>query len=227
MFGPDPIDLYDPSPYGPLAYYGHLVIGTLALLAALIAFGSRKGGARHRLAGYIFIGTTALVAITSIAMLSRAFIPPLFMAVFTAVYALGGAWLALQKGSFRIRVAEIALFLFEIAGLVVFMRIALSAASTGTIPIAAPFVIAAIPLILLFGDVHWFLRPDMRRKLRLARHISRTVWGFIVVLRAPLVELAAAGWPLSQPVVVFGPIALAVVLLLYFRRRYSKLDSGA
>lgn len=222
MFGPDPIDLYDPSPYGPLAYYGHLVIGSVALIAALVALYSRKGGARHKLAGYVFLASVAVVSLTSVAMLARAFIPPLFMAVFTAVYALGGAWLALQKGSHAVRAAEIGLTLFEIAGLAIFLSIALPAAAEGAIPPFAPWVIAAIPLILLAGDANWFLRPELRRQRRIARHINRTVWGFVVVIRAPMVELAAAGLPISQPFTIFGPIALALVMLVYFRRRYVR-----
>ncbi|KWV92795.1 hypothetical protein AUC45_01155 [Erythrobacter sp. YT30] len=55
MFGPDPIDWFDPSPYAALAFYGHIAIGVVALSAALIAFGSRKGSIIHRRAGFIYI----------------------------------------------------------------------------------------------------------------------------------------------------------------------------
>lgn len=222
LFGADPIDLLDPAPYGPLTYYGHLVIGTLAIGAALVALYARKGGTNHRLAGYVFLGTTLLVCLTSISMLARVFIGPLFMAVFTAIYALGGAWLALQKGSRTVRTAEIALTIFEIVGLILFMRIALGAVAEGIIPPIAPWVIAAIPLILIAGDVHWFAKPQQRNRLRLARHINRTVWGFVVVIRAPLVEIAAAGVPIPAPVTVVGPIILGVVMLVYFRRKYVR-----
>lgn len=221
MFGADPIDLADPTPYLPVAYYGHLFIGTIALLAALTVFASRKGSKWHKRFGYVFIASVALVCLTSVEMLSRVFIAPLFMAVFTAIYALGGAWLALQKDTAPIRMAEYALFLFEIVGLMVFLSIAFPAAGAGIIPPFAPFVIATIPLILLGGDVNWFMQRRNRSQLKVQRHLARMIWGFVVVLRAPLVELAAAGLPVPGPIVIIGPILLALILLLYFQRKYG------
>lgn len=221
MFGFDPINLSDPSPYFPLSYYSHILIGIVSLSAAMIALAVRKGSKWHIRAGWTFLGTTAVVAATSVEMLANVFIPPLFMAVFTAVYAAAGGWLALQKETTTIRVAEIGLSLFELLGLVVFLSIAIPAARAGLVPIFAPVVIAFIPLLLLAGDLNWFVRRSERSRLRLARHLSRMVWAFIVILRAPMVELAAAGVPISQPFTIFAPIALGIGMTLYFRRRYT------
>lgn len=222
MFGPDPIDLGDPSPYLALAYYGHILIGTLTLLVALVAFATLKGSALHRYAGYAFGAGVLIVCITSIDMLREVFIPPLFMAVFTAIYAFGGAWLALQRRSRAVLLSELGLTLFEIVGLIIFLSIAVPAARAGLIPPFAPLVIALIPIILLVGDANWFLQQKSRARLRIARHLSRMIWAFAVVLRAPLVELAAAGLPLSQGVVTFGPMGVAVLMLWYFRRKYVR-----
>ena len=221
MFGPDPIDLLDPSPYGPLAYYGHIGIGTAALAAVFLGFYSRKGGATHRVAGYVFMGAVGFVCLTSISMLSRNFIPPLFMAVFTSAYAVAGGWLALQRRSLKVRAAEIGLSLFLLAGILLFMTRALPAVSAGIVPPFAPFVILAIPVILLAGDLNWFLKRQSQKALRWRRHVNRMIWAFVVVFRAPLVELAAAGLPISQPVTIFGPILLGLLLLAYFQRRYG------
>lgn len=222
MFGPDPIDLYDPSPYGPLAYYGHLLIGVVALGAALIAFFVTKGGRVHRLSGYVFITAVGAVCLTSVSMLNEAFIPPLFMAVFTAAYCLGGAWLALHRRSTAVLAAEAGLSVFELIGLLIFFQIAFAAVADGIIPAFAPFVIAAIPAALLIGDLNWFFRQGTRSSLRISRHLSRMVWGFVVVLRAPMVELAAGGLPIPQPVVIIGPILLAIGMIWYFRRKMTK-----
>ena len=220
MFGPDPIDFLDPSPYEPLAYYGHIVIGLVALAAVLLGFYSRKGGATHRYAGYVFMASVGIVCLTSISMLSRNFIPPLFMAVFTAAYAVAGGWLALQRRSLKVRTAEIALSLFLLAGIFLFMTRALPAVSAGIVPPFAPFVIMAIPCILLAGDLNWFVKRESQKALRWRRHVNRMIWAFVVVFRAPLVELAAAGLPISQPVTIFGPILLGLVMLVYFQQRY-------
>ncbi|NNC53374.1 MAG: hypothetical protein HKO08_10085 [Erythrobacter sp.] len=211
----------DPSPYGALAYYGHILLGTLTILAALSALSVFKGGKLHRRAGYVFLAGLAIVCITSVSMLAQVFIAPLFMAVFTAAYAAAGAWLALRKGSNRVIAAEAMLSVFELVGLVLFLSIAIPAVARGIIPPFGPVVIASIPLVLLAGDANWFLNRHRRAELRIRRHLARMVWAFVVVIRAPLVELAAAGLPLSQPFVIFGPIALAVVMLYYFLRRYG------
>lgn len=222
MFGPDPIDLYDPSPYWPIAYYGHLLIGIVALIAAFLAFSVRKGGPTHRLSGYVYIAAIGVVCFTSISMLRNVFIPPLFMAAFTAVYCVGGAWFALRRRSSAVVAAEASLTIFELVGLMIFLRIALGAVEEGLIPPFAPYVIATIPVILLIGDVNWFLKQEQRARLRISRHLSRMVWGFVVVLRAPLVELAAAGVPIPPSTFIFGPILLVVAMMWYFRRQFAR-----
>ncbi len=221
MFGPDPIDIFDPSPYWPLAYYGHYILGTVALVAVFTALGVRKGMGTHRIAGLVFMGAVALLSLTSISMLIDRFIPPLMMAVVTSVCAIGGAYLALQKASIMVRSAEIALSLVLLAGLVAFLSVAVPEVMAGRIPIVAPVIIAIIPAILVTGDAIWLFNPDKRRTRRVARHLSRMVWGFVVVLRAPLVEIAAAGVPIPPAVVIVGPIALGVAMIWYFQRKYG------
>ena len=220
VFGPDPIDLTNPAPYWAVAYYGHLLIGTVALLASLVALAVRKGGPLHRKSGLLFGACLLIVCLTSIDMLREAFIAPLFMAAFTSGYAFAGGWLALQPGSRKVYLAEYSLSIFEILALLYFLSIALAAVNEGIVPPIAPAVIAAIPLILLAGDAHWYWRKADRAKLRIARHLSRMIWTFVVVLRAPLVELAAGGLPISPAVVVVGPLILAPVMVYYFRRKH-------
>jgi len=227
MFGPDPIDFFDPTPYGALSYYGHYLFGSVVLLAAIAAFSLKKGRGLHPIAGLVFLVTCAVLTGTSISMLAVNFIPPLAMATVTAVYALGGGYLALQPASPKVIAGEYALTALEIVGLLIFLAIAIPTAMAGIIPPFAPLVIAIVPLILLIGDVHWFANSDRRQKLRVARHLSRMIWGFVVVLRAPLVELAAAGFPISAPVTIFGPIILGFAFLWYFQRKFGGKPFGA
>ena len=226
MFGPDPIDLLDYAPYAPWAYYGHMGIGILALLSAIAAFTAIKGKSRHRISGYVYIASVSFVAITTISLLADNFIAPLMVALCTATYAIGGAWLALQRDGPKVRLGERTLTVFEIAALVVFLTISIPAVRAGLIPPFAPLVILFIPCILLVGDINWFRHPERRRQLRVQRHLARMVWGFVVVLRAPLVELAAAGWPISQATSIFAPILLGLAMLWYFQRRWGGLPFG-
>lgn len=226
MFGPDPIDIFDPAPYGAIAYYGHYLFGTIALIAVFTALSVRKGLGTHRLAGLIYIGAVAVLSVTTISMLADRFVPPLMMAVVTSVYAVGGAYLALQKGTRAVRLTEAGLTGLQLAGLIVFLAIAVPEALSGKIPLVAPAIIAIIPVILLVGDAIWFFNPAKRQKMRVARHLSRMVWGFVVVLRAPLVEIAAAGVPIPPPVVIVGPIVLGVAMVWYFQRKFGGSPFG-
>ena len=226
MFGPDPINFFDPSPYGALAYYGHYLFGTVVLLASLIALIVKKGRGTHRTAGLVFIFGTALLSLTSVSMLIDRFIPPLMMAVVSSVCAIGGAYLALQKPTRWVRTSEYALTLAQAVGLAVFLSIAIPEAAAGRIPVVAPIVIAVIPLILLAGDALWYARSSQRQRYRIARHLSRMIWGFVIVLRAPMVEIAAAGVPIPVPVTIIGPILLAFAMLAYFLLRYAPSSKG-
>lgn len=160
-------------------------------------------------------------------MLIDRIIPPLAMAVLVSYYAVGGAYLALQKCSTLIRAAEITLALVLLVALTGFFLAAIPVVREGLIPPYAPFVIAIIPVIMLVGDANWHLSQKHRPKLRMARHMSRMIWGFVVVQRAPLVELAAAGLPPdAQMIYVLGPIALGVAMLWYFQRKYGGSPFG-
>ncbi|WP_299192262.1 hypothetical protein [uncultured Erythrobacter sp.] len=226
MFGADPIDIFDPSPYSAIAYYGHFVLGTVALLAVFTALAVKKGKGLHRQAGLTFLFACAGLALTNISLLMEQFIAPLMMGAITSLAAMGGAYLALQARTMQVRAGEMALAAAQLAGLIWFLSIAIPEAASGNIPIIAPIVIAIIPLILLAGDVNWMLRPERQRQMRVARHLSRMIWAFVVVLRAPLVEFAAAGLPIPGPVVVIGPIGLGAVMIWYFQRRYGGSPFG-
>ncbi|KWV92796.1 hypothetical protein [Erythrobacter sp. YT30] len=160
-------------------------------------------------------------------MLIKVTIPPLAMAVFTSIYAIGGAYLALQPGTAKVRLGEKTLFGMELAAFGFFMVMAIPAVAKGFIPFDAPFVIAIIPVILLIGDVNWLRNADKRKEMRIARHLSRMIWGFVVVVRAPLVELAAGGYlPQFQMLYVIGPIIVGIGMIWYFQQKHGGTPFG-
>ena len=77
LFAPDPIDFFDPLPYGPLEYQGHMAIGAIWFVAAVVAFFATKGSKAHIRAGQICIIGVLLVAVSAIAMLAIEMVPPL------------------------------------------------------------------------------------------------------------------------------------------------------
>ena len=225
MFGYDPIDLFDPTPYDGLSYYAHLALGLLGLLAAMLAFLARKGSRIHIRSGQVFMGAIVVVALTSASMLSVNFVPPLFLAMVSVLYAIGSGWLALQPRTRRVAIGEFTLFAVETAALITFLYFGIHAALAGTVPLFGPLSLTAIPLILLAGDVHWFAKSGQRKALRLRRHLARMIWATIIAVRAPLVELAAAGVPIPAPVLVIGPVILGAAILWWAQRRFATLSS--
>ncbi|MFL0356819.1 hypothetical protein ACI5KX_10105 [Erythrobacter sp. GH1-10] len=222
LFAPDPIDFFDPAPYSLIEYQGHMIVGTIWFVAALIAFYARKGSPLHIRAGQVCIVTVLIVAVTAIVMLAVEMVPPLALNAVTSSYAVITAWLALKPATSKVRAAEYALTALEIAALALFLALALPNVLNGTVPLIGPGIVVLVPLILLAGDVNFYARPSQRSKLRVRRHLARMVWAFVIVLRAPLVEFETAGfYDIPDPLLVAGPVLLGVVMLVYFQRRYS------
>ncbi len=91
-------------------------------------------------------------------------------------------------------------------------------------PFVGPLVVAAVPLVLLLGDLNFYLRPAKRSQIRLRRHLARMAWAFAVMLRAPLVEFQTGGFiPVPDLVVFFAPLVIGLALLLYFQARFGSL----
>lgn len=223
LFGPDPIDFLDPSPYSPLEYYGHLLIGAIWFFAGLTALASIKGSRIHVLAGKICIYSVLLIAFTSVVMLAVEFVPPLALNAITASYAVLTGWLALKPARGNVRRYEIALSVIEALALAAFLAIALPNVLAGNVALIGPGIVVLVPTILLAGDVNWHLRQKKRPALRVRRHLARMVWAFVIVLRAPLVEFETAGFfDLPDPVLIIGPVLLGLALLAYFQSRGSR-----
>lgn len=228
LFVADPINFFDPMPYSYLEYQGHMIVGAIWFVAALVAFFVTKGSPLHVRAGQICIISVFFIAITSFVMLAVEFVPPLALNAATSSYAVLGGWLALKPGSTNVRRAEWALTIFEIGVLAIFLSIAIpNMLNAGVAPIG-PGIVALVPVILIAGDIHWHYRQSDRSRLRVARHLARMVWAFAIVLRAPLVEFETGGfYDLPDPLLVVGPVLLGLVMLLYFQWKYGSLKVRA
>ncbi|MEL6547632.1 MAG: hypothetical protein AAFQ82_23615 [Myxococcota bacterium] len=209
----------DPSPYSAISYYGHLLAGSIVLVSILVAFLARKGSSTHVRAGKVFTVFIVLTCVSSALMLFMRFVPPLFLATATTIYALCGGWLCLRPRTRAVAVTEYLLSGIELIVLSVFLFIGVSAALAGRVPLFAPLVVAIIPALLLVEDFRWFLGPGHRNAKRVSRHLERMIWASIIAVRAPLVEITAAGVPIPAPVLLFGPVLIGVGAILWSRRR--------
>lgn len=218
MIPTDPVNLLNPSPFGPLSYYGHMTIGLFGWIAAFTALASKKGSRTHIWAGRVFIVSAVIVAITSLVLLATRMAPPLLVAAVTSVYAVATAYLALKPPTTAVKRAEYGLFAFELALLLLFSVMASINIAAGNINPVGPIVIAIIPIILLAGDMNFFGKADQRARLRIRRHLARMIWAFIIVVRAPLAEFYQE---LSLPVgfILFGPLVVAPLMIWLFSRK--------
>lgn len=221
MIPVDPVDLTNPAPFDALSYYGHIVIGIIGLLSAVVALSTKKGTTIHVLAGRTFATCILVVAITSLILLSVRMAPPLLVAALTAVYAIGTAILALRPASRKIQAMEYGLFIFEIAVVAIFLTFAVPQIIAGNIPPIGPVVILIIPVILLAGDIHFFRNTGRRTALRIRRHLARMIWAFVIAVRAPLAEIYSQ-LEIPVAVILFGPLVIAPAMIVLFLRRYPK-----
>ncbi|EAQ29975.1 hypothetical protein NAP1_04345 [Erythrobacter sp. NAP1] len=228
LFAPDPIDFFDPVPYSLVEYQGHMIVGGIWFVAALVAFFATKGSRLHIRAGQVCIASVLLIGVTALVMLAREFIAPLALNAVTSSYAVITAWLALKPSSANVRSAEVALSVIEVAAVAAFLAIALPNVMSGLVPPIGPVVVLLVPLILLGGDINWHLRQHDRARLRVGRHLARMIWAFVIVLRAPLVEFETAGfYELPDPLLVAGPVLLGAVMLFYAQYRFAGPTRGS
>lgn len=223
LFLPDPIDFFDPAPYSFIEYQGHMIVGSIWFIAALIAFASAKGKWLHVRAGQVCIVGVLLIAATAFAMFTVDLIPPLALNAVTGLYAVLGGWLALKPATSGVRTAEKALTGVEAAALAAFLAYAVPNVLDGSAPPIGPGIIAAVPVILLAGDLNWHMRPSDRARLRVRRHLARMVWAFATVVRPAIVEFETAGfYDLPDPLLVVGPLLLGAALVAWFQLRYGR-----
>lgn len=215
----EPIDLSSATPFDPFSYYIHILVGLIAISAALIALFVRKGSKPHILAGRVFAIGVTIVAVSSLALLSVRMIPPLLVATFLSVYTAGTALLALRPAGALVKVAEYSLsaLIVVIAGL--FVQMSIPHVVQGNIPAIGPIVILAIPFILLIGDVNFYRQPSRRQELRVRRHLARMIWALVVVIRAPIVEVNVV-LQIPTPLILIGPLVVAPVLIWFFMRKF-------
>ncbi|MEO9468565.1 hypothetical protein [Parasphingorhabdus sp.] len=215
MIPVDPVNIFDPAPFGPFSYYAHIGIGVIGLLAAILALSTKKGSPVHIWSGRTFMVCVVLVAITALILLATRMAPPLMVAACASVYAIATAWLALKPGSDKVRRAEYGWSIFLLAVMAVFTSMAIPTVLAGQIPAIGPLVICIIPLVLLAGDANFFVKPDQREALRIRRHLARMIWAFVISVRAPLAEFYAE---LDIPVafILFGPLIVAPMMIWFF-----------
>ena len=219
------LNLLDPSPYHFLTYYSHILLGTVAIIAAAIAIYSIKGGKWHRKAGTVYMIGMGIAALTAFITLIHNFNGPTIANAMIVIYAAGGAYLATRRNSALALNGDWALFALGLMTTITFGMMAGQRVAEGVVPAIAPLGIGLPLLVLLALDLNYLLRgSEYRRTHRLRRHVSRIAWALLVTVRAPVNELRDV-IGINQPTVVFAPYLLVVVVLVLFWRKASRMEA--
>lgn len=232
--------MLESSPFNPLVYWPHVVLGISSIAFAFIAIGSRKGGQRHRQAGRLFAITMSIAALTAAAFSFVRFAPPALFSAVVALYGIGMAVLSLRRRDGALRRLEVSLS-------VVPALIALVAAIAAVMALLPPPPGVEVPLFmrltmsslslavailfaaLAFGDVRFLRSATPTRSRRYRRHAMRMALAVTEILRAPLISFGpplGADGLLSFPVYFFGPFFLIPAIYFLAMPQWLKAANG-
>lgn len=224
---PAEFDLLDPSPHHFATYYSHIALGTLAVLAALVALYAIKGSRVHRNAGKLYLLGMGVAAITALFTISVNFPGPIVVNAALALYAGGGAYLATRRRSAAILRTEWLLFALGLIALIGFSLLASRQVLSGNIPLAAPLGVGGPLLILVLLDLNFLLRSDeYRARHRIQRHVSRIAWVLLLTVRNPVNEMRDV-IGINQETVTFAPYLVPVAVLAIFGPKARRMDGAA
>jgi uncharacterized membrane protein len=195
----------------------HVLSGTVALFAGVIAMVSRKGGRRHEKAGTIFfVCMLVMGGFADYLAVTVPDIPNLFVGSFT-IYLVMTGWMAARLKNRQVGVPEkialaAALCLFLPFAVLSFQLIAgLQTAFKSTVPFEGPVRIAIYIFtfslaVAAAGDARLLLQHGITRRRRVGRHLWRMC----------LAVALAAGSAFTNGLPRLLPHALHIPLILLF-----------
>lgn len=204
--------------YRPLLFL-HVLAGTLALVASVIAFGSSKWSKVHRYAGLIFFWSMLFTAVSSIppAITSGKWVL-LLIAVFSfhLTYS-GGRYIQFRRGEKQHKGDYLISGIAVVFGLMLWgFGIPVFYRSMGILGALAPFMFGLLSIRMAQEDFKWYRGTDNSPKLALRRHIGRMGGAAISAFTAFFVNVnfvvpGGLAWIL--------PTALGSFLIAYYVRK--------
>ena len=217
----------------------HVITGTIALLAGIVAISSRKGARTHRVAGTVFFVSMLVMAVLAdyLALAIPGQIPNLFIGTFT-IYLVGTAWLTVWRKERSVGTPE-KISLFVILGLCVPFVILSFQLATGlkpsfksAVPLEGPVRIAIYSFTFFvamaaIGDAKLVLAGGITGARRIARHLWRMCLGLTFAAGSAFTN----GLPRLLPNTVHVPLILlfipqlsSLVLLIFWMARVRFTD---
>ncbi len=190
----------------------HIVAGTAALVAGLLAMASRKGGRLHRRSGSVFYISMAVVAASALVLAANGGSRFLAHIAVFSVYQLYAGKRSLVDKSLKPRPAD---WLF----LAIFVVNALMMVATMNVILV---VFGSIALMLGLSEAGTFRgasRGLLPKRAWLRRHIGMMVGTYIGTVTAFVVVNVNFVQPSWLPWVL--PTAIFVPLIVYWQRKYA------
>lgn len=193
------------APFPVLPYFLHTIIGTLGVLLAFVALGRRKGSRSHKAAGWGFVVSVAIAALTAIIFSA---IVGSTLTLASALLVLGlvcGAVMALRPGTAWTRAGGwvgtglvllswlilVPMGLFGVAIVLQWVPPPPGVAIPSWSSVLTPLAYAAFPTWFLLGDLRFRrLQGDARRTAGVRQHLSKMAFALAVAVHAPVVTFA-------------------------------------
>ena len=216
----------------------HVITGTIALLAGIVAISSRKGARTHRVAGTVFFVSMLVMAALAdyLAVAIPEQIPNLFIGTFT-IYLVATAWLTVRLKERAAGIPEKTAFFVILCLCVPFVILSFQLATglkpsfKSAVPLEGPVRIAIYSFTFFvamaaIGDARLVLAGGITGARRIARHLWRMCLGLTFAAGSAFTN----GLPRLLPNTVHVPLiflfipqlsSLAVLVFWMIRVRFT------
>ena len=212
----------------------HIIAGTIAVCAGIVAMSSHKGGRAHRLSGTVFLVSMLIMAILAdyLAVAIPEQIPNLFIGTFT-IYLVATAWLTVRRKRRSVGIPEKVALLVVLCLCLPFAVLSFQLATglepsfKSATPLEGPVRIAIYSFTFLaamaaLGDARLVQSGGVTGVRRIGRHLWRMCLGLALALGSAFTN----GLPRLLPktmhiplILLFIPQLSALILMIFWMIR--------
>src|SRR5882762_7327456 len=214
--------------YSPLLPV-HIAGGIVGILSGSAAMIFRKGGARHALAGKIFVAAMLTLGASAVYLAIVKHQAGNILGGTFAFYLVATAWITARRGDGKTGIfdwaAMLVPLLIGIALWVLGLEVVYGHAKQANgVPVAMSFFLGSVMLLAAAGDIRMLLRGGVSGNKRIVRHLWRMCFGLFIATGSFFLgqQQVFPSW-LRGSSVLFIPALLPLVLLIFwlFRGRFT------
>ncbi len=214
--------------------YLHILGGSMALLAGVLALLSKKGSQWHRNSGMVFVVTMLLMAVSALPLSIQGGERTSTMGALLVTYLVLTSLATVRPPCPRFEWILGASLLWAVAIASMFLALALEGYSSpnGTIDGLPPqpmLVFAAVAFLAGLGDLRMMLAREISRPCRITRHLWRMCFALLMAaVSFFLGQSQVIPEILRHPLMLAIPPLMVVVLMVYWmvRVRWGKRFRG-